>query len=98
MLPTHKVSPHPGEILLQEFLIPLKMPQSQFAKHLGIPFQRVNEIVKGKRGITAETAWLFSEALGTTPEFWMGLQSAHDLTRNRLERRVKPIAGRALSA
>lgn len=91
MLPKHRVSTHPGVILNEEFLIPLGLTQSEFAKHLGVPFQRINEIVRGKRGITAETAWLFSQAFGTTAEFWMNLQSAHDLTRNRIERKVRRI-------
>ena len=91
MLPSNRVSTHPGEILREEFLIPLGVTQSQFAKHIGVPFQRINEVINGKRGITAETAWLLAQALGTTAEFWMNLQSAHDLTRHRQERHVKRI-------
>ena len=91
MLPKHRISTHPGEILQKEFLEPLSVTQAAFAKHIGVPFQRINEIVKGKRGITAETAWLFSKALGTSAEFWMGLQSAHDLTKHRLARPVKRL-------
>ena len=52
---------------------------------------RVNEIVRGKRGITPETAWLFAQALGTTPEFWLNLQTAHDLARARPRRRIRPV-------
>jgi addiction module HigA family antidote len=59
-----------------------------FARTLGISVQRVNEIVKGKRGITPETAWLFAAALVTTPEFWMNLQSQHDLARARPARKI----------
>jgi antitoxin HigA-1 len=70
-------------LLLVEFLNPLRMTQFEFWAHLGIPIQRVNEIIKGKRGVTAETAWLFSQALGTSPEFWMNLQAAHDLAKSR---------------
>jgi addiction module HigA family antidote len=55
---------------------------------LGIPVQRVNEIVRGKRGVTPETAWLLSQAFGTTPEFWMNLQMAYDLARSRPEKQV----------
>ena len=83
--------PHPGEILLEEFLKPMGITQSRFAGYIGVPFQRINEIVNGKRGITPETAWLFSEALGTTAEFWASLQSAHDLTKHRLHRHIKRI-------
>lgn len=93
MLPENRVTTHPGEILKEEFLGPLEITQVEFAKHLGIPLQRVNEVVRGKRGVTPETAWLFSQALGTTPQFWMNLQSAYDLTSRRpshsVERLVK---------
>jgi len=91
MLPRNRVSTHPGEILKEEFLVPLGVTQSEFAAHIGVPFQRVNEIVKGKRGVTPETAWLFAEALGTTAEFWMGLQVSHDLTRHRAARHVRRL-------
>ncbi len=91
MLPENRVSTHPGEILKEEFLGPLEITQVAFAKHLKIPVQRVNEIVRGKRGVTPETAWLFSQALGTSPQFWLNLQNAHDLTRNRPQREVEPL-------
>jgi addiction module HigA family antidote len=91
MLPRNRVSTHPGEILQKEFLGPLGVSQSQFAVHVGVPFQRINEIVNGKRGITPETAWLFADALGTTAEFWMGLQASHDLTRHRAARHVSRL-------
>lgn len=83
MLPKRRLPTHPGEILLEEFLRPLAITQVRFARHLGISLQRVNEIVRGKRGVTPETAWLLSQALGTTPEFWVNLQSAHDLSASR---------------
>ncbi len=88
MLPENRVTTHPGEILKEEFLDPLGITQVAFAAHIGVPLQRVNEIVRGKRGITPETAWIFSQALGTTPEFWMNLQNAYDLTSKRPERLV----------
>ena len=68
MLPKNRTTTHPGEILLHEFLEPMGLSQSEFSRHLGIPIQRVNELVKGKRGVTPETAWLLSKSLGTTPE------------------------------
>lgn len=80
MLPNNRTTTHPGEILLLEFLEPMEVSQSKFARHLGVPIQRVNELVKGKRGITPETAWLLSASLGTTPEFWMNLQVNYELT------------------
>lgn len=79
MIPKNRPPTHPGEILASEFLQPLNITQVDFAKSIGIPLQRVNTIVNGKRGITAETAILFSQKLNTTPEFWMNLQNAWDL-------------------
>jgi addiction module HigA family antidote len=91
MLPKSRIPTHPGEVLLEEFLHPLKLTQVAFAEHIGVSVQRVNEIVRGKRGITPETAWLFAQALGTTPEFWLSLQAAHDLARVRPRRRIRPV-------
>ena len=91
MLPQNRTPTHPGEILVEEFLGPLGVTQVAFAAHLGVPVQRVNELVRGKRGVTPETAWLLSQALGTTPEFWMNLQAAHDLGRTRPARQVKRL-------
>jgi addiction module HigA family antidote len=79
MLPTNRVPTHPGEMLMEEFLIPLGLTQVGFAAHLKIPIQRVNEIVNGRRGVTPETALLFAAALQTSPEFWTNLQASHDL-------------------
>ena len=69
MLPENRIATHPGEILKEEFLDPTGISQVEFVRHIGVPLQRVNEIIRGKRGTTAETAWLFSQALGTTPQF-----------------------------
>ena len=88
MIPKHRLPTHPGEILLVEFLRSLAISQVQFARHLGIPLQRVNEVVRGKRGVTPATAWLFSQALGTTPEFWVNLQMAYDLAASRPARKL----------
>jgi antitoxin HigA-1 len=89
MLPENRIPTHPGEILLEEFLVPMNVSQVAFAAHIGVPTQRVNEIVRGKRGVTPETAWLFAEALGTSPEFWLNLQSNYDLVRFRPKRQVQ---------
>lgn len=83
MIPEHRIPTHPGVILSQEFLGPLGISQVAFAAHLGVPVQRINELVRGKRGVTPETAWLLSQALNTTPELWINVQSAYDLARNR---------------
>ena len=95
MLPQNRVSSHPGDILMEDFLKPMGVTQTAFAAHIGVPVQRVNEIVRGRRGITVETAWLFSQALGTSPEVWMNLQVDHDLTAHRSTRpvpRLRPTA------
>jgi addiction module HigA family antidote len=91
MIPSNRIATHPGVILLKEFLEPLELTQKALAAHVGIPVQRVNEIVRGKRGVTPETAWLLSEALRTTPEFWLNLQSVHELSANRPDRHVEPL-------
>ena len=80
MLPKNRTTTHPGEILLHEFLEPLEISQSEFARHLDISIQRVNELIRGKRGVTPDTAWLLSKALGTSPAFWMNLQVNYDLS------------------
>ena len=79
MLPTNRPPTAPGEMLLEEFLKPRGVTQVELSSRMGVPIQRVNTIVNGKRGITAETAILLAEALDTTPEFWMGLQADYDL-------------------
>lgn len=70
---------HPGEMLLEEFLRPLGLPQAEAARRMGISANRLNEIVRGRRGVTAPTALRLAELLGTTPEFWLNLQTTLDL-------------------
>jgi addiction module HigA family antidote len=91
MISKNRVPTHPGEILLEEFLVPMGLSQVDFANHVGVPVQRVNEIVRGKRGVTPETAWLFAQAFGTTPQLWINLQTNYDLARNKPDRRVPRI-------
>lgn len=91
MLPDKRIPTHPGEILLEEFLRPLALTQVALAAHLGVPTQRINEIVRGKRGITPATAWLLSQAFGTTPQFWLNLQSQYDLAVSRPKRQVEKL-------
>ena len=88
MLPENRIPTHPGEVLLEEFLKPLGVTQVAFARHIGVPVQRINEIVREKRGVTPETAWLFSQALCTTPEFWVNLQRNYDLARSRPQKQI----------
>lgn len=70
---------HPGEVLREEFLQPLEMSANQFAHVIGVPANRVTEIVRERRTLTADTALRLARALGTTPEFWLNLQQAYDL-------------------
>ena len=84
----NRVPTHPGEVLQEEFLTPLGITQVALAKHIGVPVQRINEIVRGKRGVSPETAWLLAQAFGTTPEFWVNLQANHDLASEKPARSV----------
>jgi len=90
MTPKHRPPTTPGEVLLEEYLKPNGMTQVALAAKMGVPLQRVNTLISGKRGVTAETALLLAKVLGTTPELWMHLQAARDLyeARNRLGKRV----------
>src|SRR5208282_2020794 len=90
--PQFRIATHPGQILLQEFLEPLRLTQAELARSLNIPLNRVNELVRGKRGITPETALLLAGYFKNSPEFWMNLQTAYDLTRALHERRKGPAA------
>lgn len=92
MLPKRRVPTHPGEVLLEDFLKPVELSQVALAEHLEVPVQRINELVNGKRGVTPETAWLLAGAFDTTPEFWLNLQTNHDLVRARPSRPVKRVA------
>lgn len=74
---------HPGEVLLEEFLRPMAISQNAVARAAGVPPRRINEIVLGKRGITADTALRLAAALGTTERFWLGLQADYDLEEAR---------------
>jgi addiction module HigA family antidote len=91
MIPKNRIPTHPGEVLLQEFLVPLGLTQVRLAAHLNVPIQRINELIRGKRGITPETAWLLSLALGTSPEFWVNLQSNFDLARSKPKQKIEPL-------
>ena len=91
-----KLNPvHPGEVLLEEFLKPMDLSQNRLALDIGVHPRRINEIVLGKRSITADTALRLARFFGTSPQFWMGLQSDYDLdvaTDNlgdRLQREVR---------
>jgi len=86
---SHPKNPfHPGEILLEEFLVPGGITQAAFAKKVGWTRTRLNELIKGKRGITAEAALDLAEALGTSAKLWMNLQATFDLDRAAKAREV----------
>lgn len=91
MIPENRIPTHPGVILKEEFLIPLGLTQVALAKHLGISTQRINELIRGKRGVTPETAWLLAGALETTPQFWLNLQTNYDLALNRPNQVIQPL-------
>jgi addiction module HigA family antidote len=81
----NRVTSHPGEILEEEFLKPLGLSVNGLAMALRVPATRIGAIVKGERSVTADTALRFARYFGTSAEFWMGLQSMHDLTSARQE-------------
>jgi len=97
---TRKVLPplHPGEILLEEFLLPLGISQYRLAKDIGVPPRRINEIVHGKRAISADTALRLSRYFAMSDRFWINLQARYDIEREkdllagRLDREVRPRA------
>jgi addiction module HigA family antidote len=78
-IPTHRAPTHPGEMLLKEFLQPMGMTQQQLARQIRVSFQRVNELVNRRRGVTPATALRLSRLFGNTPDFWMNLQIRWDL-------------------
>jgi addiction module HigA family antidote len=99
MMTVEKLSPiHPGEVLLEEFLKPMGLSQNRLALSIGVPSRRINEIVLGKRRITADTALRLARFFDTSPQFWLGLQMDYDLDvteddlAERLEQEVRPYA------
>jgi len=99
MVEEEKLTPiHPGEVLLEEFLKPMGLSQNRAALNMGVPARRINEIVLGKRRITADTALRLARFFGISPQFWLGLQMDYDLDMaedamvGRLEQEVRPHA------
>ena len=78
-VPTHREPTHPGEMLLEEFLRPMELTQRNLASGIRVPYQRVNELVNRRRGITPSTALRLGKYFGTSPEFWLNLQQRWDL-------------------
>ena len=78
-IPTHRQPTHPGEMLLEEFLEPMGLSQRALAEGIGVPYQRVNELVNRRRGVTPSTALCMGKFLGTSADFWLNLQQRWDL-------------------
>ncbi|MGH2365477.1 MAG: HigA family addiction module antitoxin [Chloroflexota bacterium] len=93
MIPSERPPTSAGEMLVEEFFKPLGLTQAAAAGKMGIPLNRLNEVVKGKRGITADTALRLADLLGTTPEFWLNLQNARDLYEAIARRNKELVPG-----
>jgi antitoxin HigA-1 len=96
---SNKLSPiHPGEVLLEEFIKPMSLSQNRLAIDIGVDARRINEIVLGRRSVTADTALRLARFFGNSPQFWLGLQTQYDLDvaedelGARLDREVRPLA------
>ncbi len=96
-IPTHRTPTHPGEMLIEEFLKPMGLTQRDLADAVHVPYQRINEIINGRRGMTPSTALRLSKFFGVTPDFWMNLQLRWDLyfaqkSESNELKSIKPIA------
>ena len=98
-IPTQREPTHPGEMLLEEFLIPMGLTQRQLADAIHVPYQRINELVNGRRGITPSTALRLAKFFGMSPDFWMNLQLRWDLyhTQHAEVKELKAIQPHHLS-
>ena len=79
MIPKYRLPVHPGEVLLEDFIVPKKISQAELARKIKVPIQRINTLINGKRDMSPETAILLSRFFKTSPEFWMNLQTQRDL-------------------
>ena len=96
MLPKNREPTHPGEMLLKEFLEPMELTQTDFAKKIGWTYARLNEIVNGRRGVSADSALTFADAFNMEAEFWLNLQRDWDLWHaTKTHKKVKPIFKKA---
>ncbi len=96
-VPTHRIPTHPGEMLLEEFLTPMGISQKDLADNIEVPYQRINEIVNGRRGITPSTALRLAKFFDMSPDFWMNLQLRWDLyfarqDENKVLQRIQPYS------
>ena len=95
-IPTHRPPTHPSKMLLEEFLVPLGMTQTELAERIEVPFQRINSLANGRRAMTPDTALRLARLFGTSPDFWMNHQFRWDLYHAQQEakahlRRIKPV-------
>ena len=96
-VPTHRIPTHPGEMLLEEFLTPMGITQKDLADNIEVPYQRINEIVNGRRGITPSTALRLAKFFDMSADFWMNLQLRWDLyfaqqAENKVLERIQPYS------
>ena len=102
-IPTNRTPTHPGEMLIEEFLKPMGLTQRELADAIHVPYQRINEIINGRRGMTPSTALRLSKFFGVTPDFWMNLQLRWDLyfakkSESTELKSIKPIANYKIAA
>jgi addiction module HigA family antidote len=95
-VPTHREPTHPGEMLLEEFLLPMGITQKELADSIHVPYQRINEIINKKRGVTPSTALRLARYFGMTEDFWLNLQLRWDLYKARQNeakelKRIRPF-------
>ena len=95
-IPKYRPPTHPGEMLLKEFLEPMQITQQSLAQALGVPYQRINELVNQKRGVTPSTALRLSKFFGNSPDFWLNLQNAWELYHAQIAeaeqlKKIKPL-------
>ncbi len=92
-IPTHREPTHPGEMLKEEFLLPMNITQRELADAIHVPYQRINELVNKKRGVTPSTALRLSKFFGVSPEFWLNLQMRSELykTKNSEQKDIETI-------
>ncbi len=95
-IPTHRAPTHPGEMLLEEFVKPMGLTQRELAEAINVPYQRVNEIINGRRGITPSTALRLAKFFGLSPDYWMNIQLRWELyfaKRSEADnlKKIKPI-------
>lgn len=96
-IPTHRAPTHPGEMLLEEFLKPMGLTQKELADSIQVPYQRINEVINGRRGVTPSTALRLSKFFGVSPDFWLNLQLRWDLyfaqqSEANILKTIKPIS------